>query len=229
LLPGARGPTRPPRLKNKGGYATFWPMKNKIMAALFLFLLSRAAQAGEIRAMVGPNWSKYLFSSEIDYLNRQQKSGFGIGLGWALAVNRNMKLEVDALFGEKGAKASLEYSPGKTVPGIYKNASISFPFLFKYRLSEKATPYAALGPELVIIVSHHLRLPESGDNINIADNTRKVILAYTVLLGYEWPVGTLSLFAEIRYDRWLGNFWLDPRASVKSESVAIMLGGVYRL
>ena len=158
-------------------------MKNKIMAALFLFLLSRAAQAGEIRVMVGPNWSKYLFSSEIDYLNRQQKSGFGIGLGWAMAVNRNMKLEVNALFGEKGAKASLEYSPGKTVPGIYKNASISFPFLFKYQLKEKATPYAALGPELVFIVSHHLRLPESGDTINIADNTRKIVLAFNCSAG----------------------------------------------
>jgi opacity protein-like surface antigen len=228
-MPGTRGPTRLLRLKNKGDYVIFCPMKNKIMAALFLFLLSRAAQAGEIRAMVGPNWSKYLFSSEIDYMNRQQKSGFGIGLGWALALNRNMKLEVNALFSEKGAKASLEYLPGKTVPGIYKNASISFPVLFKYQLNEKATPYAALGPELVIIVSHHLRLPESGDSINIADNTRKIVLAYTILLGYEWPVGTWSLFAEIRYDRWLGNFWLDPLASVKSESVAIMLGGVYRL
>ncbi len=159
-------------------------------------------------------------------MNRQQKTGFGLGLGWAMAVNRNMKLEVDALFGEKGAKASLEYAPGKTVPGIYKNASLSLPFLFKYQLNEKATPYAALGPELVIIVSHHLRLPESGDNINIADNTRKFVLAYTMLLGYEWPVGDWRLFAEIRYDRWLGNFWRDPRASVKSESVAIMLGGV---
>ena len=62
-------------------------MKNKIMAVLFLLLLTRAAPASEIRAMVGPNWSKYLFSSEIDYLNRQQKSGFGVGLGWAMAVN----------------------------------------------------------------------------------------------------------------------------------------------
>ena len=35
-------------------------------------------------------------------------------------------------------------------------------------------------------------------------------MAFTMLLGYEWPVGTWSLFAEIRYDRWLGNFWRIP-------------------
>ena len=222
-------PARPERLKNKGDCATVSPMNNKIKAALFLFLLALAAQASEIKALVGPNWSKYLFSGEINYMNRRQKSGFGFGMGWALDLNRKMKLEIDAMFSEKGAKASLEYSPGKTLPGIYKNSSLSFPLLFRYQWSEKATPYAALGPEIVIILGHHLRLPESGDNINISDNTRKFILAYTMLLGYEWPVGAWNLFAELRYDRWLGNFWIDPRASVKSESVAIVMGGVYRL
>ena len=60
-------------------------------------------------------------------------------------------------------------------------------------------------------------------------NTKKIVLAYTMLLGYEWPVRDGAPFAEIRYDRWLGNFWRDPRAAVKSESVAIMLGGVWTL
>lgn len=217
------------RLKNKGNYATFSPMNKKIKAALFLFLMYLAAPASEIKVMAGPNWSKYLFSSEINSLNRRQKAGFDMGLGWAYSLNQKMKLEISALFGERGAKAFLELAPGKTVPGTYTNIAIAFPFLFKYQLQEKATPYAALGPELVFIISHHLRLPESGDNINIIDNTRKIVLAFNFLLGYEWPVGAWSLFAEIRYNRWLSNFLIDSAASVKSESIAIMLGGVYHL
>ena len=227
--PGARLLRRPPRLKNKGDYATFSPMNNKAKAALLFFLLAKAAEAGEIRAMAGPNWSKYLFSGEISDLNRQQKTGFAFGLGWAHALNQKVKLEVDALFSERGAKTFLESVPGKTVTGNYSNTSIAFPFLFRYQLQAKATPYAALGPEIIFILAHHLRLPESGDNINIADNTRKITIAFNFLLGYEWPVGAWDLFAEIRYDRWLGNFLRDPRASVKSESVAIVLGGVYHL
>lgn len=227
--PATRGPTRPLRLKNKGDYATFCPMNNKMQAALLFLLLAKAAEAGEIRAMAGPNWSKYLFSGEINDLNRQQKTGFAFGLGWAYTLNQKLKLEVNALFSERGAKTFLEFTPGKMVAGTYINTSIAFPFLFKYQLKEKATPYAALGPELVFILAHHLRLPESGDNINIADNTRKFVIAFNLLLGYEWPVGAWNLFAEIRYDRWLGNFLRDPRASVKSESVTIMLGGVYHL
>jgi hypothetical protein len=204
-------------------------MNKKILAALFLFLLALAAAASEIKAMIGPNWNKYLFSSEISSLNRQQKTGFNIGLGWAFALNQKMKLEVNALYGEKGAKASLEYAPGKTIPGIYKNTAISFPIFFKYQLKEKASPYAALGPEFVFIVSHYLRISASEDNIDLSDNTKKFVLAFNVLLGYEWPIGAWGLFAEIRYNRWLSNFLIDPEATLKSESVAIMLGGVYYL
>ena len=103
--PDTRGPILPIRLKNEGDYATFSPMNNKIKAALLLFLLSRAVQAGEFKAMAGPNWSKYLFSGEINDLNRQQKTGFALGLGWALTLNQKMKFEVNALFSERGAKA----------------------------------------------------------------------------------------------------------------------------
>jgi hypothetical protein len=216
-------------LKNNGDYDTFSTMNNKIKAAFFVCLISLAAQASEIRIMAGPNLSKYLFSDEINNLNRRQKVGFGMGLGWAYPINQKMKLEVNALYSERGAKAFLEYAPGKTVPGIYTNTSIAFPFLFKYQLKEKASPYAALGPELVFVVSHHLRLPESGNNVNISDNTRNIVLAFNFLLGYEWPVGAWSLFAEIRYDRWLSSFLKGSAASVKSESVAIMLGGAYHL
>jgi len=200
-----------------------------IVHPLFFFLLSLAAQAGEIKAMIGPNWNKYLFSSEIDTLNRQQKTGVGIGLGWAMALNQKMKLEVNALLSRKGAKAFLEYLPGKTVPGIYKNTSLAFPVLFKYQLKEKATPYAALGPEFVFILSHHLLFPDGGDSVDLSDNTRKFVMAFNFLLGYEYPAGQWRLFAEIRYNRWLGNFLTGAEAAVKSESVAIMLGGVYHL
>jgi len=204
-------------------------MSKKILVMLFLVMLIRAVQASEIKAMVGPNWSKYLFSSEIDSLARQQKTGYGIGLGWALALSRKMKLEVNALFNEKGANAALEYSPGKTIPGLYKNTSISFPFLYKYQFQEKASPYVALGPEIVFILSHYLQFPTDGEKLDISDNTRKNVLAINFVLGYEYPLGQWSLFAEIRYNRWLSNFLTGSEASVKSESVAIMLGGVYHL
>jgi hypothetical protein len=63
----------------------------------------------------------------------------------------------------------------------------------------------------------------------LADSTRKIVLAINFVLGYEYPLGQWGLFAEFRYNRWLSNFLTGSEASVKSESVAIMLGGVYHL
>lgn len=204
-------------------------MKKKFAGTLFFLFLIQTAPASEIKAMIGMNWNKYLFSGETDSLNRQQKTGFGVGLGWAFNLNQNMKLEINALYSQKGAKASLAYAPDKTVSGFYKNTTIGFPFLFKYQFKDHASPYAALGPEFIFILSHHFVVPESEDNFNLRDNTRKFVLAFNALLGYEWPIGQWGLFVEVRYNRWLTNFLIDPETKVKSESFTFSLGGVYYL
>ncbi len=216
-------------LKSMHSCATLKKMKKTIAGLLFLFLSAQAAPSHEIRAMTGLIFSKYLFSGEIDSLNRQQKLGSGIGVGWAFDLSPNMKLEVDALFNTKGAKTELQYAPGKTILGIYKNTSLAFPILCKYRLRKTASPYAALGPEFVFILSHYLTFPESGDTFNVADVTKKLVLAFNILLGYELPIGKWGLFAEIRYNRCLSNFFIDPEATVKCEAINFLLGGVYYL
>lgn len=216
-------------LKKTCLYDTLKWMKNKITAALFLFLLTQAAPASEIKAMVGMNLSKYLFSTEINFLNRQQKTGFEFGLGWAFNLNLNIKLEINALYSQKGAKASITYTPDIIITGYYKNTTVNFPIFFKYQFKDKASPYIALGPEFVFVTSHHLIFPQTGDNLNLSDNTKKFVLAVNTLLGYEFPVGQWSLFAEIRYCRWLSSFLIDSEATVRSESITFLLGGVYYL
>lgn len=203
---------------------------NKIITVAFsLFLLTQAALASEIKAMIGMNWSKYLFSGEINSLERQQKTGFGMGLGWALDLNKNLKFEINILFSQKGAKAALPFATDKDISGIYKNSTIAFPFFLKYKFKDQASPYAALGPEFIFIVAHHLQIPESEDDFDLLDNTKKFVFAINTLLGYEWPMGQWGLFVEIRYSRWLSNFLIDPEAKVKSESFTFLIGGVYYL
>lgn len=204
-------------------------MKNKIAAVLFLLLLNQAAAASKIKALAGINSGKYLFSGEIDSLNRQQKMGFAMGLGWAFSFNQNMELEINAIYSQQGAKAAITYTPDLTVSGFYMNSAIAFPILCKYRLKAKASPYAALGPEMVFIVAHSFKIPESGEKMDLLDNTRKFVLGFNVLLGYEWPFGQWGLFAEVRYNRRLGNFLIDSETKVKSESFTFLLGGIYYL
>jgi hypothetical protein len=204
-------------------------MGRKIATVFFLFLVSQTTKASEIKAMAGMNLGKYLFSGEITALNRQQKTGFDFGFGWVFDLNLNFKLEVDAFFSQKGAKASITYTSEKTVSGYYKNSAINFPVLFKYRLKDKASPYIALGPEFIFVTAHHLIFPETNDDLDLIDNTNKFLLAFDALLGYEWPLGKWGIAAEIRYSRRLGNFLIDPEIKVGSESITFLLGGVYYL
>lgn len=209
--------------------ATLKQMNGKIATAFLIILLAQTVPANEFKAMVGMNSSKYLFSGEIDYLNRQQKTGFEVGFGWALNLNQKMKLEINALYSQKGANVSIEFTPDKTVSAYYKNTSIGFPFFFKYQFKEKTSPYFASGPEFIFITSHHLIFPESKGDFDLRDNTKKLVLAFNVLLGYELPIDQWGLFAEIRYNRWLSNFFVDQNATVKNEAFTFLLGGIYYL
>jgi opacity protein-like surface antigen len=216
-------------LKNTFDCDTFKPMKKAMIAVLLTVLLAQAVPADEVKAMLGVHASKYLFSSEITSLNRQQKTGLAFGLGYAFEINPKMMLEAHAVFSEKGAKTELIYAPGKTASGTYRNQAIVLPLFFKYRLKEGASPYAAIGPEFNFILAHKLTIPEYEESFSIFDNTNKFIVAVNIALGYELPLGQWGLFAEARYNRWLSNLMKSPDASVKGESVSFLLGGVYYL
>jgi hypothetical protein len=204
-------------------------MGKKLAAVFFIFLLSQTTKASEIKAMAGMNLGKYLFSSEMDFLNPQQKSGFDFGLGLAFYLDRNIKLEINILYSRKGAKTFIAYAPENIVSGFYKNSTLCFPILFKYQFLDKASPYIAFGPEFVFFISHHLIFSESEEDFNLLDNTKTLIMALNAVVGYELPIGRWGLFAEVRYNRYLGNFLLDSSAKVKSESFVFLLGGVYYL
>lgn len=203
-------------------------MKKALLPILLTLLLAQAAPADEVKAMLGIHASKYLFSGEIASLNRQQKTGLAFALGYAVEIHPKIMLEAQAAIMTKGAKAALEFAPGKTALATYNNRVLALPLFFKYRLKEGASPYAAIGPECNFILAHTLS-PELGESINIADNTNKFIIAVNAALGYELPVGKWGLCAEVRYNRWFSDLLKSPVAAVKGESVSFLIGGIYYL
>ncbi|MBN2346256.1 MAG: outer membrane beta-barrel protein [Candidatus Aminicenantes bacterium] len=201
-------------------------------AALFLLLLGfllQTSSAVEIKALLGMNSSKYQFPSAGNALDTRARQGMSAGIGCATDLNAKIKLEINAMYKDQGVKTTLQYSPDNPVDGIYVIRSIAVPLFFKYRLKENASPYAALGPECVFVISHRLELPGQGENFDLSDNTKKFMFGYNAVLGYELPLGRWALLAEFRYNRWLGSFLADTQAAVKMESLGFILGGVIRL
>jgi len=204
-------------------------MKNKILTALIIFLFVQIAYAYEIKVLLGMNSSSYMFSNSTDLLQTQQKIGVAFGLGWTFSLSMNMKIEIDAMFNQKGTKATITYTADTVIPAVYKNSSIAIPVFFKYQFREKTSPYFSFGPEFVFITSHHLIFPESNGEYDLSDNTRKLILAFNAAVGYEYPIGKWGLSAEIRYNHWFSSLLIDPEAAVKSSAFTFLLGGIYYL
>lgn len=204
-------------------------MNRILLNVFFLLFLAQTTPASEIKAMVGMNSSKYLFTAAVSSLNSQQKTGATIGLGWAFNLDPKIKLEFNVVYSQGGAKASIAYTPDQSISGFYRNTSLALPFFLKYQFRTKATPYIAVGPELVFLLSHHFLLPDGEDNYDLRDKTNKFILAVTTMIGYELPLGKWGLSAEIRYSRWLNNFLIDPETEARSESFALLFGGIYYL
>jgi len=210
-------------------YATLFKVKNIIATAFIIFLLVQALYGSEIKALIGLNSSKYLFSDSTDALGQQRKTGVNFGFGWAYKLNKNMKLEVNAMFNQKGAKVTITNTSENVILGVYKNSSIGVPCFFKYQFREKASPYVAFGPEFVFITSHHLFFPETNVDYDLGDLTKNFILGFNAVLGYEYPFEKWTLFAEVRYNNWLGSFLIDSQSTVKSDSFVLLIGGIYYL
>lgn len=198
-------------------------MKKTILVSLLL-LFARMAEAGELKGILAFHSSKYLLASEATALGYQHKWGTAVGAGYTFSVSRTLSLEADLLLGAKGAKTSLAYGSAGAIPGTYRCRFLALPILLAYRFKTGATPYAGLGPEFNFILSHRLSIPEYEESFDVGNETKKFIPAFNVALGYEIPLGRWRLFVEARYNRWLANLWKNADASVKCETLAILLG-----
>jgi opacity protein-like surface antigen len=204
-------------------------MSKKIAVFFSLFVIWQSLPAHEVKALLGFNSSKYVFSDSTAALEQQRKSGVNFGFGWAYKLGKNMKVEIDAMFSQKGANVTISNTSESVIVGVYKNSSIGIPCFFKYQFMEKRSPYVSFGPEFVFITSHHLVLPETNADYDLSDMTKKFVLAFNAAIGYEYPLKKWTLFAEIRYNNWLGSILKDSQGTVKSESFIFLVGGIYYL
>ncbi len=201
----------------------------KKAAWILLALLPLPLAGGGIKTLLGLHSSKYLFSSEVNSLNRQGATGLGFGAGYALDLAPKIQLEAHVLFGSKGAKAVLAFAADGKTEATYRNTALSLPLFISYRFRPRATPYVALGPEINLLLSHELSIPEYPEPFDLGDATQKLVFAFNVAAGYELPLGRWGLFTEIRYNRWVSDLLKGAEAAVNVEAVSFLIGGIYYL
>jgi hypothetical protein len=199
-------------------------MKNKIFLAACLGLFYANSLAMNFKLFSGLNTSKYLFSSKITQIDQKKSTAVNIGFGISFQLEDLIFLEFNGIYGSGGAKTQISYSPNIQLAGIYRNTYLAIPIIIKYKLKPLATPYLGIGPELIYIFSHNLEIPEMEIKSNVLDTTKRFNLGLTLLAGYECKLKNMTLFGEIRYNRWFTNFFKDIIATVKSESWTFYIG-----
>ncbi len=219
-------------------------MKKFLFIFLSLIFVSRL-YAHEIKFMLGGNLSKYEVSPEIYYgsvrgyeyeytYEISNTKGFLFGCGIEFTLTRNISIEIDGLYFQKGSSIQKNYSAPELLPIAdvlrnYNLEGISIPVLLKIKFLSGSSPYILGGGEFLFILSHGYQTifeGQTGDWISIKEFTQSFDYGLVLGAGFEVKMETTSFFIEGRYYPGLRNIikgsidW----ESAKITSVAIVLG-----
>ena len=148
-------------------------MKKFLFIFLSLIFVSRL-YAHEIKFMLGGNISKYEISPEVYYgsvrgyefeytYEISNTKGFLFGCGIEFALTRNVSIEIDGLYFQKGSSIQKLYSPLESplenlaiidLLLSYNLEGISIPLLLKIKFLSGSSPYILGGGEFSFILSH---------------------------------------------------------------------------
>jgi len=199
--------------------------------------------------MLGGNISKYEISPEVYYgsvrgyefeytYEISNTKGFLFGCGIEFALTRNVSIEIDGLYFQKGSSIQKLYSPLESplenlaiidLLLSYNLEGISIPLLLKIKFLSGSSPYILGGGEFSFILSHEYQTIIEGrtvDRISIKEFTQSFDYGLVLGAGFEVKMETISFFIEGRYYPGLRNIikgsidW----ESAKITSVALILG-----
>jgi len=218
--------------------------KKKVVSVLFFlsafFMLFSAVYAQEIKFMLGGNLSKYSTWPEVYFDSALgdeytyeigNKKGFLLGSGIEFALTRNVAIEIDGLYFQKGSRIQKCYSLLEiyVCPKNYTLHVINIPLLLKIKFLSGSSPYVLGGGEFSFILSHGCRSildGRTGNRISIKEFTKSFDYGLVLGGGFEVNMEATSYFIEGRYYLGLRNIikgsidW----ETTKTSAVALILG-----
>jgi len=212
----------------------------KVLLIFSILILVSGIHAQEIKFMVGGSLSRYEISPETyfdsdlgdDYSYEiSNKAGFIIGGGIEFNLARNVYLEIDALYLQKGTEAQKIYSLIEI--GIaqqkYTLHVIHIPVLLKIKFLRGPSPYILGGHEWSLVLSHGCSPfldVQTGGFASITDSTETLESGLVYGGGFEIKLKKTSFFIEARFLNGLNNIikgQIDWK-TVKTRTIVILAG-----
>jgi len=158
--------------------------------------------------------------------------GFGAGLGYEFSLSQNLFVEVNAYFIPGGMKVTGTYMNSEVKATVHGNA-VAFGLLGKFKLMpEGATPYAMVGGNVGYVLSMKAKTEsaEETSEEDVLDDTNRVYYGINLGVGFEYPMGGLTLVAEANYLLGLSNMAKKPedakdwKTYAKPTTITFMIG-----
>lgn len=161
----------------------------KIMAFIFLLSLAAVAYPADFKIIGGLSLSKSTEYMDLGVLpgaslRAQYRSGFAAGGGVEFSLTRNLALEVDALFIQKGTRMRLQENDDPPVYWMVRINELSIPVLAKVRLKPGTSPYILAGGELAFVLT---------------DAAKSVDYGLVGGIGFRKQLNKIGMSLEARY------------------------------
>jgi hypothetical protein len=198
----------------------------KLILIFFCFIFVPRLYSQDLKFIGGINYSSYSIRPEI-YIDifthfefnyeKSDARGFLFGAGFEFSISKNISIEIDELYLQKGCDIKFRESPD--FRWNYTLNIFSIPVLLKIKPLSKPKVYILGGPEFSYILSHK----ENGRSIT--ENTK--IFDFGIVLGggFEIKMSNNSLFIEGRYHTGLINIAKNDLRfeSIKTNAILLIL------
>ena len=209
---------------------------------LSMLLLVTGIYAADIKFMVGGSLSRYEIWPEtyFDFLGIEyryeisRKNGFLLGAGIEFSLARNVSLEIDALYLQKGTEAQRIYEISIPETGIalrkYTLHVINIPVLLKIKFLRGSSPYIHGGHEWSLILSHRYSSFIDGRYLGGGSKTESTETLESGLVyggGFEIKLKKTILFIEARFINGLNNIIKDSQLdweTAKTRTIVVFAG-----
>jgi hypothetical protein len=207
-----------------------------VLLFLSIGLIFSRFYAQEFKIIGGGTFSKYSRAPSIGWIlgglgsdiPAEYKPGFAAGIGIEISSAKNLSLEIDGMYFQKGSRFDFSDALYDRKMNFFLNV-LSFPVLLKFQILPESSPYLLAGGELSIVLSHKSRAIFQGlkePTLDEKDKVKALDLALVVGGGIEIPVKPVSIFIEARYHLGIQDISNDRLyfSSLKTSAVAVLLG-----
>lgn len=179
----------------------------RILALVFIASLASWAHAVDIKIMAGLSLSKstkFLAFGGLDFYSIQPEYGAGLAAGGGIefSLARNLSLEIDALYLQKGSGLRVFEEGEETVVSHHmaRIDELSVPVLFKAYLNRESSPYILGGGEFALVLT---------------EGPRKTDYGLVGGIGYRRPIRRINVSLEARYHHGFQD--LQPEGDLRPE------------